>query len=76
MALEEIGSSESLKKLVIRIKERFPDYNFDVPAPPDTKCKAPGLCSPNSIRYYDNDGNIYCGQRYKLVEESNIHKWN
>ena len=75
MALEEIGNSEGLKRLVQRIKKRFPDYNFDIPAAPDRTHKAPYLCKDNKDTYYDNDGNVFCATRYKLVSESNPHAY-
>lgn len=75
MALEEIGSNEGLKKLVERIKKRFPDYNFDIPAGYDTTHKAPYLCKSNTQTYYDNEGNVFCATRYKLTSESNPHAW-
>jgi hypothetical protein len=75
MALEEIGSSEGLKQLVQRIKKRFPDYNFDIPARPDTTHKAPYLCQSNTQTYYDNEGNVYCATRYKLTDDKNPYAW-
>jgi|SRR5210317_871806 hypothetical protein len=75
MALEEIGNSEGLKRLVERIKKRFPDYNFDIPAEPDTTHKAPYLCKSNTQTYYDNDGNVYCATRYKMTDEKNPYAW-
>jgi hypothetical protein len=64
-----------LDKLKLRLQKRFPDYNFDVPAPPDTKCKAPFYCSKNEIKYTDMEGNLYCGYRYKLTDEKNPFTW-
>ena len=75
MALEEIGNSEGLKRLVERIKKRFPDYNFDIPVGYDTTHKAPYLCKSNTQTYFDNDGNVFCATRYKLTSESNPHAW-
>ena len=43
MGLEQAGGS-SLNDLVKRIKERFPDYNFDITPEPDTKCKSQYDC--------------------------------
>tara|TARA_R110002072_G_scaffold118530_3_gene250259 strand:+ start:2217 stop:2525 length:309 start_codon:yes stop_codon:yes gene_type:complete len=75
MALEEIGSNESINKLLDRIKKRYPTYNFDIPAEPDRTHKAPYLCKDNKDTYYDNEGNVFCATRYKLVDEHNPHAW-
>jgi len=75
MALEEIGSNEGLKRLVERIKKRFPNYNFDIPPKYDTTHKAPYLCKSNTQTYYDNEGNVFCATRYKLTDENNPHAW-
>jgi ribonuclease HII len=75
MALEEIGNNEGLKRLVERIKKRFPDYNFDIPVGYDTTHKAPYLCKSNTQTYFDNDGNVFCATRYKLTDEKNPHAW-
>tara|TARA_R100001015_G_C4593584_1_gene148913 strand:+ start:393 stop:695 length:303 start_codon:yes stop_codon:yes gene_type:complete len=72
MALEKAGNSDSLKKLVRRIKKKFPDYNFDVVPEPDRKHKAPSLCKSNTINYTDTEGNLFCGQRFKLVNDSGV----
>ena len=48
MTLEQAGGN-SLNKLIKTIKERYPDYNFDVPPAPDRKHKAPYLCKDNKI---------------------------
>lgn len=75
MALEQIGSG-GLQKFVERIKKRYPNYNFDVPPPPDTKCKSPvGCAGLNNITFYDNEGNIFCGRRYKETKEDNPYDW-
>jgi len=75
VALEEIGSG-GLQKFVERIKKRYPNHNFDVPPPPDTKCKSPvGCAGLNNITYYDNEGNIFCGRRYKETKVDNPYDW-
>lgn len=75
MDLERAGESINIEKLKARLQKRFPDYNFDVPAPPDTKCKAPFYCEQNEIKYSDMEGNLYCGYRYKLTDEKNPFTW-
>jgi len=73
--LESIGSG-GLDKLVAKIKQRYPDYNFDVPPPPDTECKQKvGCAGLNNITYSDKEGNIYCGRRYKQTKKENIYQW-
>jgi hypothetical protein len=75
MTLEQAGGN-SLNKLIKTIKERYPDYNFDVPPAPDRKHKAPYLCKDNKIFYEDMEGNIFCGCRYKKQDEVNPYKWD
>jgi hypothetical protein len=76
MGLEQAGGS-SLNDLVKRIKERFPDYNFDITPEPDTKCKSQYDCKGlRNITYSDTEGNIYCGRRYKLQDDNNPHAWS
>jgi len=74
MALEPIGESFNVAKLRARLQKRFPDYNFDVPAPPDTTCKAPALCKNNTIYYTDSNGERYCGLSFIQVADENISK--
>tara|TARA_B100000214_G_C23832950_1_gene565088 strand:+ start:41 stop:337 length:297 start_codon:yes stop_codon:yes gene_type:complete len=71
MALEPIGNSIAVDKLKKRLKKRYPNHNFDVKQQPDTRHKAPSLCERNTINYRDVEGNLYCGQRYKLQHEDN-----
>ena len=71
MALEPIGNSIAVEKLKNRLKKRFPNHNFDVKQQPDTRHKAPHLCKDNKIKYIDMEGNLFCGQRYKLQHEDN-----
>ena len=73
MDLEPIGGS-SIDKLIVRIKERYPNYNFDIPPEPHTKHKS-YLCKDNKIFYTDNEGNVFCGGRYKEVDEKNPFAW-
>ena len=75
MALEQAGSN--LDKLIDRIKEKYPEHNFDIPPAPDTKCKSSFNCKGiNNITYYDQEGNVYCGRRYKLVaDEKKSWSW-
>jgi len=75
MALEDQGISINVEKLKKKLQERYPEYNFDVPAPPDTTCKARAFCKANRIMYTDTEGNLFCGQRYKQVDEDNPYKW-
>ena len=70
MALEDGGISINVDRLKAKLKERYPDYNFDIPPEPDTKHKAPSICLNNNIFYTDMEGNMYCGARYKQVEEN------
>jgi|TARA_R110000796_G_scaffold215995_2_gene332056 hypothetical protein len=75
MALEQAGSN--LGKIISRLKEKYPNHNFDIPPAPDTKCKSSFNCKGiNNITYYDQEGNVYCGRRYKLVaDESKPWSW-
>lgn len=75
MALEEIGRSAGLQRLVDRIKKKYPNYNFDVPTEYNTQHKSPYLCKDNKITHYDTEGNIFCGTRYKLKDEVNPYTW-
>ena len=75
MSLESAGQIFNVDKLKSKLKERYPNYNFDVAPEPDTKCKAPHVCLNNKIFYTDMEGNTYCGARYKQTEEDNYHKW-
>ena len=75
MALEDGGISINVDRLKAKLKERYPDYNFDIPPEPDTKCKAPFYCEQNEIKYTDMEGNLYCGYRYKLTDEKNPFAW-
>ena len=75
MDLENIGSG-GLDKLVAKIKQRYPDYNFDVPPPPDTECKQKvGCAGLNNIMSGDKEGNIYSGSTYKQTKKENIYQW-
>jgi len=75
LTLEQAGGG-NLEKLVIRIKERYPNHNFDIPPAPDTKCKQEYDCKKlGNITYSDKEGNIYCGKRYKQTKEENIYQW-
>ena len=62
MDLEPLGEGISVKRLKDKLKKRFPNYNFDIPDEPDTRCKV-------------NGGNVYCGFRFKQVDEDNIYHW-
>tara|TARA_R100000315_G_scaffold62237_1_gene42861 strand:- start:1885 stop:2181 length:297 start_codon:yes stop_codon:yes gene_type:complete len=76
VALEQAGGG-SLNDLIKKIKDRFPDYNFDIPPEPDTKCKSQYDCKGlRNITYSDKEGNIYCGRRYKLQDDNNPHAWS
>lgn len=75
MALEEVGKSLNVEKLKRKLKERYPDYNFDISPEPDTKHKSHHDCMSNKIFYTDTQGNKYCGARYKEVSEDNLYKW-
>ncbi len=68
------GISIDVEKLKAKLQKRYPNYNFDVPAEPDTKHKSPS-CLNNKQFYTDIEGNTYCGTRYKEVEKDNYHKW-
>ena len=70
------GISINVEKLKAKLQERFPNHNFDIPPPPDTKCKSPvGCAGLNNITYYDNEGNIFCGRRYKETKADNPYDW-
>ena len=75
MALEQAGTN--LDKLIDRIKAKYPEHNFDIPPAPDTKCKSQYDCKGlRNITYYDKDGNVFCGRRYKLVaDEAKPWSW-
>ena len=75
MELEPLGEGISVKRLKDKLKKRFPNYNFDIPAEPDTRCKVNGLCPKGKLKYLDNEGNVYCGFRFKQVDEDNIYHW-
>jgi hypothetical protein len=76
MALEQAGGS-SLNKLIKKIKEKYPDYNFDIPPAPDTKCKSKYDCQGlKNIAYKDREGNIFCGKRYKEASEDDPYTWS
>ena len=48
--LEKAGGG-NLDKLIEKIKTRYPDFNFDIPPPPDTKCKQTSESNPYSWEY-------------------------
>jgi hypothetical protein len=76
MDLEPIEVSINIDRLKDKLKKKYPNHNFDIPSEPDRKCKAPVLCnSTDKIKYSDKDGNIFCGQRYKLIDNDNPYKW-
>jgi len=77
MALEK-ANWKGADKLKAKLKEKFPNYNFDLPAPHDTKCKSPLECKGMSgnITYYDNEGNVFCGRRYKQAKDDNPYDWS
>ena len=75
MALEEIGDSLNVEKLKDKLKQRFPNHNFDIPVEPDRKCKMNGLCPSDKIVYTDTKGDKYCGHRYKKTDEDDVYKW-
>jgi|DEB0MinimDraft_6_1074348.scaffolds.fasta_scaffold07727_6 hypothetical protein len=76
MALENVGKSFDIDKFKKKLKDLYPEYNFDVPVAPDTKCKSPYFCdSKDKIKYSDTEGNLYCGLRYKLQDDKNPFKW-
>ena len=75
MALEN-SASINVDKLKEKLKEKYPNYNFDVPPVPDTRCKKEYECKKlGNITYADKEGNIYCGRRYKQTKEGNYHQW-
>jgi|TARA_R100000005_G_C4962787_1_gene178807 hypothetical protein len=76
MDLEPIGESFNVKRLKDKLKKRYPNHNFDVPAEPDTQCKAPYLCNKSDkITYTDTEGNLYCGLRFKQSDKDDPYKW-
>jgi len=75
VALEPIGNSFAVDKLKAQLQKKYPNYNFDLPAPLDREHKAPYLCKDNKIFYEDMDGNVFCGNRYKKQDNSNPYKW-
>lgn len=68
------GISINVDKLKQKLQERYPNHNFDIPPEPDTTHKSPS-CLNNNQFYTDNNGAMFCGARYKQVEEDNIYKW-
>jgi hypothetical protein len=76
MDLEPVSGSINVERLKEKLKKRFPNHNFDIPPEPDRKCKAAYLCnSTDKIKYSDSEGNIFCGQRFKLTDKDNPYKW-
>jgi hypothetical protein len=76
MALEQAGNYINIKRLKERMKKRFPDYNFDVKPDFDRECKSKYDCQGMSnVTYYDQEGNYFCGKRYKQAHEDNPYKW-
>lgn len=75
MDLEPVGGLFDVDKIKARLQKRFPTHNFNVPAPPDTRCKSQFYCKDNDIRYTDTDGNLYCGLRYKEADDKDPYKW-
>lgn len=76
MDLEPVGGLFNVEKLKARLKKRYPDHNFDIKPQPDTKCKARYLCNnKDKITYYDQEGNVFCGQRYKQSDPIDPYKW-
>ena len=73
MALE--SPNLIIEKLKKKLKERYPNHNFDVPPEPDTKHKSPHDCLNNTVFYTDVEGNKYCGARYKQVDKNNPYQW-
>ena len=77
MALEDQGISINVEKLKAKLKKRYPEYNFDIPAPPDTTCKARAFCSADRQYFIQiHEGNTFCGQRYKQTDKDNPYKWD
>lgn len=67
MALEQVPLN--VEKLKAKLQKRYPNYNFDVPAMPDTTCRMKGKCPSSKQVYYDNDGNYFCGQQVDVVTD-------
>jgi len=67
MALEE--PSINVQKLKAKLQKRYPDYNFDVPAMPDTTCRMKGKCPSSKQVYFDNDGNYFCGEQVEVITD-------
>ena len=63
MALEDGGISINVDRLKAKLKERYPDYNFDIPPEPDTKHKAPSICF-SSFSLTQNTFCIFLGYLY------------
>tara|TARA_Y100000361_G_scaffold21307_1_gene16618 strand:+ start:3254 stop:3559 length:306 start_codon:yes stop_codon:yes gene_type:complete len=76
VALEPIGESFAVDKLKTKLQKKYPNHNFDLPAPLDRKHKAPYLCKDNKIFYEDMEGNVFCGCRYKKQDDTNPYKWD
>ena len=70
MDLEPIGDSVSVEKMKQKLKQKYPNHNFDKPPEIDRRHKAPSLCKINTNNYIDSEGDLYCGQRYKLTDEN------
>ena len=73
MALEKAGG-ENLDRLIKKIKDRYPNHNFDIPSMPSTKCKFTHRCNKEQPVYYDNDGNYYCAVMDKVVTNTGSMK--
>ena len=77
MALESIGENQNLKRLVKKLEEKFPNYDFSTSALADRICKAKNECDkPDKIMYYDIEGNLYCGHKFQqTLDEISINRW-
>lgn len=73
MALEKAGG-EKLEKLIVKIKSRYPNHNFDIPSMPSTKCRFKHRCSKSQPVYYDADGNYFCAVMDKVVTNTGSMK--
>ena len=73
MALEKAQLTD-IDKLKERLKKRYPNHNFDIQSEPHTEHKSYS-CKDNKIFYTDNDGNVFCGGRYKEVSDDNPYHW-
>ena len=77
MTLEQ--SNINLERLKEKLKARYPEYDFDKPAPLDRKCKlvVEGMQCPKQTErplVIDNNRNEMCVYLFKQIDEKTHYK--